>query len=149
MAEHADLVRVCSEEWCSHLKTLLLTGKQFEAKYKLQVRSGGRTLLLRVFSNEDAHTAAKKYLDKNKLPPLSIVKAMVEEYQPKKGGRHTDPEVWAHDKASEIACYIAMERLLSLEPSVSQTSAGERIGKLRGRSGPAVVAAWKKLKQSE
>lgn len=148
MTEDPDLVRVTSQEWCDRFAEQLLIGKRFEAKYTLKMRSGGRTVQLQVLSDEDVRTAAKKYVDRDEDVPVDIVRALLDELKPKKGGRHSHLEQWAAEKANAISCYLAMERLLSVEPGLSQTAAGERVGKLRGRSCAAVVRAWKRCKQA-
>ena len=143
MAEDADIVRITSEAWCDHLAELLLTGKKM-AKYRLKVQSGEQTLLLR----EDPKDVAKEYVDRDKDVPAFIVRAILEDLKPQKGGRHTHPEQWAAEKANAISCYLAMNRLRELEPGLSQTAAAERIGKLRCRSGAAVITCWKHFRDA-
>jgi len=167
MAETAGLVRLTSQDWRDRMtKALLAAGTKMpsKGKYKLRVTSGGKTLLSRTFSNYDPYSAAQKFV--NKPTPMSmaqvkrerrkvvkLLKAIIEDRIPKKGGRHSKLEKWAEEKANQISCYLAMERLLELEPGLSQMAAGIRIAILRGISpekapdaAPAVISRWKHLK---
>jgi hypothetical protein len=144
MAEDPVLARVTSQEWCDRMAKTLQTGKALKGIYRLRVRSGGKTLLLRVLSNQSPRASAQNYLDRDKDVPAYIVRAILEP----KGGRHFRLEQWADDVASAISCYLAMERLRTIDPHLSQTAAGERVGKLRGKSCAAVVRCWKKFRDT-
>lgn len=148
MPEDPDLIRVTSQESCDRFAEQLLIGKRFEAKYTLKMRSGGRTVQLQVLG-EDVRTAAKKYVDRDEDVPVDIVRALLKELEPKKGGRHSHVEQWADDTASAFSCYIAMERLLSVERGLSQTAAATRVGKLRGKEPAAVVRCWKRFRDGK
>ncbi len=149
MAEDVDLVEVTSQAWVDRFAKGLLEVKASEAPYYHEIRDGDRTIRIRPLVHfDDSRTAAQKFVDKGQAVPPSIVRALLEELKPKKGGRHARPEQWAAERANAISCYLAMERLLKVEPGLSQTAAGERVGKLRGRSCAAVVRAWKHLKQA-
>jgi hypothetical protein len=150
MAEEADLIRVTSQEWCDQFAKQLLITKKYEPSYYEDVPYGDHTTRIYALGGmEAAYGAAKKYVDKEQPVPASIVRAILEEHKPKKGGRHSRLEQWAADKANAYSCYFAMERLFSVEPGMSQTAAATRIGKLRGRAPAAVVRCWKHFRDSE
>jgi len=130
------------------MTTTLLLGKAIlEGECKYIVRSGNkRTLLLHWFFNGDPDAAAQKYVNKNKVVPVSIVRAMLEKHKPKKGSRHSHREEWARQKASDIACFLAVQYLLG--KGIKPTPAGEQIGKLMNLSRQAVLGAWKRLRLS-
>jgi len=72
----------------------------------------------------DASTAAEELHPNPKLsvvrpPALMFVRART----PKKGGRHTHREEWARQKASDAACYLAMEHLRKTRPDLSKPRA--------------------------
>jgi hypothetical protein len=138
--EAADLVLVTSQAWCDRLAKGLLEMKVSRAPHYGEVQS--------IFGPVNPQRDAWKYVTRDKPVPPGIVLALLEELKPKKGGRHSHPEQWAAERANAISCYLAMERLLTVEPTLSQTAAGIRIGKLRGRSCAAVVRCWKNMKNS-
>jgi hypothetical protein len=92
----------------------------------------------------EPYALAEWYVEQNLFVPGHVVRALLEDRKPKKGGRHTHREQWAQQKASDAACFMAMEHLRKSEPNLSQTAAGERVGGLMKLSRAAVVRAWKK-----
>lgn len=152
MVEDREIVRVTSQAWCDQLAEKLLQTKLSEG-YHSEMRSGKRTVVVEQINVSgkklDPYADMQRYVDGDQPVPVWIARSALAEHQPKKGGRHTHLEQWAAEKANAISCWLAMDRLLHLEPSLSQTAAGIRIGRLRGKSYPAVVRAWKMLRAAK
>jgi len=135
---------ITRHEWRKHMTAVLLAGKAtLEGECKYVVRAEGRTILLHWFFNGDPDLAAQKYVNKDKDVPNVIVRAMLEKHKPKKGGRYSNREEWAKQKASDIACFLAVQHLL--EKGIKPTPAGEQVGKLMNLSRQAVLGAWQRL----
>ena len=136
---------VTSEAWREELAGLFL-GRLSSAE--LEGRTENEQLFLRWIVNRDPYAGAEYYARKNGPLPVSIAKAILVDRKRKKGGRHSNPKEWAKQRASDAACFLAMEHLRESHPEWSQTAAGERVGKLMNLSCPAVVRAWKKEMES-
>jgi hypothetical protein len=136
---------VTSKAWRAELAGLFL-GKLSSAE--LEGRTENEQLVLRWIVNRDPYAGAEYYAKKNSpLLPVSIARAILEDRKRKKGGRHSNSKEWAKQKASDAACFLAMEHLRESDPGLSQTAAGDRVGRLMNLSCPAVVRAWKKEMQ--
>lgn len=136
---------VARKQWRSCLAIILSYQiGEGEVRYTVKWEENGRTLLSRVFFNGDPDAIAQKYVAKKRPVPVKIARAMLEKHKLQKGGCHSKREHWAAQRASDIACYLAMEHLL--KKGLKETPAGEQVGELMHLSRQAVIGAWRRMK---
>jgi hypothetical protein len=150
MPEDDFLRCVTSKQWREHLCAFLLCEADPDGLEKCCSNELLSRLCFDAYHEApsgDPTSAAKWYVEKDLLVPPTIVLALLDRDKPHKGGRHTHRKQWAQQRASDVACYLAMKHLFQTHQQLSQTAAAELVGRLVGLSPQAVARAWKKHRQ--
>ena len=117
----------------------------------------GRIIPIPAFANEfvkafrsaaewgDPYPALRYYTSRQKPLPAWLTEMLIENSKPHKPGRHAHAEERAKQRASDLACFYAVEDLVQ-NRGLKRTPAEARTAEAMNLSRQAVHDAWKREK---